>query len=113
MAGPRQASPEQMDAFSRALREAWTDGPKTLSDRIGESKQYTSQILRGEREPRRAIVFAIERAVGLPAGALSHLLGYLPVGAWSVAEAIHADPHLNPDGMATMMRLYQSLTEGA
>lgn len=96
-----------MAAFAHALREAWPDGPLKLGNKVGESKQYISQIMRGSKEPRRSLVFELERAVGLPLGALSHLLGYLPVGAWSTEEAIMADGLLSPTQKRQLLAAYR------
>lgn len=76
---------------------------------MGESRSYIHAIMHGKREPRRALVFALEKAVGLPAGALSHLLGYLPVGAWDVEAAIVTDPKLSKAGRRQLLAAYQRL----
>ncbi len=43
------------------------------------SQQQVSFWLSGQQEPNPRQAFAIERALGLRPGSLSHLLGYVPV----------------------------------
>jgi hypothetical protein len=63
-------------------------------------------------------VFAVEEALGLPGGALSSVLGYLPLGgrdtaASSVPAAIVADPLLAAAEKRGLLALYEELTATA
>jgi transcriptional regulator with XRE-family HTH domain len=108
MARPREASGEQIAAFAHAL-SAHLNGPHAateLAAEVGVDRNTIYYWRDGKREPQRAQVFKIEAALGLPAGALSHLLGYLPTGAWSVEQAITADPSLSNAEKTAMLAAY-------
>lgn len=65
---------------------------------------------RGEREPDRDVVFELERHLGERPGALSRILGYLPVGArsaLSVRDAIADDAGLDDQGRRAVLAVYE------
>lgn len=65
----------------------------------GVSPAAVSQWTTGKNEPSRRKVFAIEKVLGEKPGALSRLLGYLPLEAKpavTVEEALQADATLPP-----------------
>lgn len=71
------------ESFGAALaeqREARQLHPKELAKLLGVSAQTITNYERAEREPKPLAVFQLEDLLGLPAGTLSHHLGYLPVG---------------------------------
>jgi transcriptional regulator with XRE-family HTH domain len=110
---------ERMDRLARfasALRGAMQDAEETqtsLGDAIGVSQGAVSLWLRGATDPEPALVFAAERALGLRAGHLSGLLGYLPVGSVgappSVAVAIEADPSLSESERTILRTVLRAL----
>lgn len=107
-----KSSPEQRRAFADALRLHLGEVTQAeLARRIGVAQQAIGQWLACSTDPVPANVFAAEKALGLPPGALSHVFGYLPVGAWSVEAAIGADPMLDAAGKATVLRVYRSQVE--
>lgn len=76
------------------------------------TKHTVSLWERGGQQPRPDEVFALERVLDLVPGALSRLLGFLPLGARpvrSVPEAISADPQLTPDERDLLLVSYRSL----
>lgn len=95
-----------MEAFVEALEQEVADSGLTLGaiakaladEGITTTKHTVSLWRRGVQRMKPAEVFAIERVLGLRAGRLSSLLGYVPVdarAARSVPEAIDADPRLS------------------
>src|SRR6478752_10383788 len=102
------ANSEQRRAFGRALRQRLEDlgrsrawlGAEVARLELGEgSRGYTASAVtmwvNGDTEPTRPKVWAIEAALGAKPGALSRLLGYLPLEArpvTTVTAAIEADP---------------------
>lgn len=108
-----KSSPEQRRAFADALRLHLGDVTQAeLARRVGIKQQAIQQWLSCTTDPAPVNVFAAEKALGLPPGALSHVFGYLPVGAWSTEAAIGADPMLDAAGKATVLRVYRSQVEG-
>jgi transcriptional regulator with XRE-family HTH domain len=71
------------------------------------SDQSISQWENGENEPPPYRVFAIERALGIPPGALSAHLKYQPDGSGpSILYAIDHDPEIPDEGRETIRALY-------
>lgn len=93
------------DEYRRLLKAAFDDtgrsqswlGAEIARMEGSESPVAQSQVARyisAEHIPEPARVFAIEKALGLKAGALSHLLGYVPTGfttPLSVGDAVALD----------------------
>lgn len=108
MARPRHADDRQLAAFAHALASHLTGTHDTanLARSLGVDRATVYNWRDGKREPERSQVFAIETALGLPAGSLSHLLGYLPVGAYSVEQAITSDPDLSASAKRALLAAY-------
>jgi transcriptional regulator with XRE-family HTH domain len=91
-------TPQQLKRFGDNLRRQmgdWTD--EGLGRRIGVSKQSINQWKNGKQPggPSPANVFAAEKALQLPPGALSSPLGFVPVSALSDPQsAVVADERL-------------------
>ena len=119
-------SDEQRRAFGRALRQRLEDlgrsrawlGQQVASLELGEgARPYTASAVtmwvNGDTEPTRPKVWAIEEALETRPGALSRLLGYLPIEARPVASvpaAIEIDPRLDAEGRRVLMAVYRVLT---
>lgn len=107
----REASDEQIAAFSHALRALTVDmGPSNLGRKLGRSKQYVGQVRNGVVEPPRSLVFELEGVLGQPPGTLSRLLGYLPALTEVVGTeaAIMRDPLLSSDQRARLIDAYRA-----
>jgi hypothetical protein len=121
------ANTEQRQMFGRALRRRLEDlgrsrawlGAEVARLELGEgSRPYTASAVtmwvNGDTEPTRPKVWAIETALGAKPGALSRLLGYLPLDARPVATvpaAIDADPLLGDDARKVLVAVYRAVTE--
>ena len=87
-----------------------------LGERMGELHgrrpygQSTVGTWMARTEPTPELVFDLERALDLPPGHLSKLLGYVPVSvvavACSVPVAIEADPMLDERGRRSRWRAW-------
>jgi transcriptional regulator with XRE-family HTH domain len=79
-------------SFAEALHDrlAGVDVAAMAAD-LGATERTVRSWARGERVPPPATVFALERHLGLPPGALSTHLGYLPASTGDVARELHAD----------------------
>lgn len=84
----------------------------------GRSQPYSqanvSEWLSGARTPSPRQVFAMERALAVPPGALSQLEGYLPVEAHptpGLDAMIDADPDLTADQRAMLRTVYEQARE--
>ncbi len=122
-----ETSDEQRQAFGRAVRQrledlgrsrAWLGGEVARCEMGQGSRPYTASAVtmwvNGDTEPTRPKVWAIEEALGAKPGALSRLLGYLPVDARTVATvpgAIEQDNRLDEDGRRILLSVYRVLTE--
>ena len=64
----------------------------------------------GANLPDPDVVFAIERVLNLPPGALSRLLGYLPMlePPTSARDAIERDPDISDDVRASLIAAYDA-----
>jgi len=104
-------TPDQLAAMGAAVssaRQAAGMSQGALGATVGIGQGQVSAIENGAREmtlPQE--VFAIETALGLPAGALSFHLGYMPVGATppSVEAGIAADDTLD-DAQKNLVAAY-------
>lgn len=73
-------------------------------------EQQVSAWVNGNNIASPSRVFAIERALGVLPGALSHMLGYLPVEArdiLTVEDAVAFAPGLDAGGRANVLAVYQ------
>lgn len=105
-----EASPGQLADFAAALSVHVAGRQEWLADHLGVSQAAVSGWVTGRSEPPRMRVFAIEEALKLKPGSLSHLLGYLPVTARPVktlAEAIEFDPHLDDRAREALRNVYR------
>jgi len=109
---------EQKAEFRRVLRE--TRLRRRLSQRAlgrvaSASPNAVSQWESGRSLPVPAKVPALERALELEPGALSRLLGYLPITSGDdkvsldVIEAIRRDERLGQDGQELLITMYRQL----
>lgn len=69
-------------SFRQELQRLLVRGEQSrIASAVGVSPQTVSDWKHGRRTPRPSHVEALERALGLDAGALSHHLGYVPLAA--------------------------------
>lgn len=111
------ASRQDLVAFGRALaaelhRMARSEFAHRVAEVSGESvsEAAVSLWLLGRSEPSRQKVFAMEQVLEVRPGTLSRLLGYLPVGARTLAtadEAIRADPNLSRTAKRVLLAAYR------
>lgn len=106
---------ENLDGFSRALRDAMDRAGLNQTGLSRLVKQRTGYVVaqntiskwRGGKTPpeRPAAVFAVEKALGLPPGALSGYLGYLPIELYrvSIETALAVDDTLD-EGLRRSVR---------
>lgn len=85
-------------AMAEARRRAGLS-QAALGKELGRCQSVISEWELGRSEPPPINVFDMERACGVPPGALSRLLGYVPLeerwGTEDVTSAILADPRLD------------------
>lgn len=115
--------PELGRAIRRALEgtghsQAWLGAE--VAARQGRPDPYSQAIvsewLSGSTTITPPQLFEIESALGLRAGSLSKILGYLPVSARaasSVAAAIESDAQLSPEGRAVVLAAYRAAVEAS
>lgn len=80
------------------------------------SQSSVSNWLAGRQIPGPDVVFAMEKLLAVPPGALSRHLGYLPLAAVevrTVAEAIAADPDLTAEGRLVVTAAWQAARAAA
>ena len=120
------ANSEQRRAFGTALRQrledlgrsrAWLGGEVARLELGDGARAYSASAVtmwvNGDTEPTRPKGWAIEAALGAKPGALSRLLGYLPLEARPVATvpaAIDADPLLGEEGRRVLVAVYRAVT---
>lgn len=115
-----EATPEQMQSFAAALERA-LDGRQRawlgaqIAREVGRPTPLTAsavnQWIACTSEPSREFVFAAERVLSLPPGALSRHLGYLPINAKNIrtpADAIGADTKLSDETRRVLLRAYKA-----
>ena len=87
-----------------------------LARMLGTTQSSVSGWINGKYEPAAAMVFTIERSLGLDPGSLSRPLGYLPVEpvarSVSVEGAIAQNTQLDDDAKAALSALYRVLVRG-
>lgn len=105
--------------FGAAIRAARTEKKilqSELAEAVGSTQSLVSAYEKGEHEPPREVVYAIERALDAPAGSLSRFLGYLPVDydgrtPLSFREFLMRDEStLTPDQRRVFLDLYRQFT---
>lgn len=111
----RQGRTEAFGAALASARSARHLTQRRLGELLGGTTQSAISAWEGgEAEPSPETVFAVEEALGLPGGALSRLLGYLPLGEREVASpvsaAIAADPLLTEAEKRGLLALYEEFT---
>lgn len=107
-------TPKQADVFGRALSDLLDSrGVKrpALAETLDVSPELVRQWMTGASEPPRTKVFALEQHFKLRPGALSRLLGYLPVDARSIRYA-HFIRASDDQAAAVMEGLLPSLELG-
>ncbi len=99
-----------MHAARSAARMSQTD----LADALKSTQANISNYERGRNAPDPATCFAIEEALGLPAGSLSHHLGYIPARVETVpctiARAVAEDERLDDIKRDALLTMYRALT---
>lgn len=117
-------SPAQRRAFGQALASAMElrgFNQPMLAELLGTSQSVISQYCHGKFNAMPGSVFAIEEALKLPPGLLSHHFGYYPPAAINatpdVESAILGDPGFSDNdrkallAMVATIREYQAATE--
>jgi transcriptional regulator with XRE-family HTH domain len=108
----------QKEEFRRALREGRESqrrSQRELATALGVSHTAVSQWEVGRSLPSPAKVPDLERALELEPGALSRLLGYLPIASGDdkasldVIEAIRRDTRLGEQGQELLITMYRQL----
>ncbi len=108
----------QKEEFRRVLRETRTRrrlSLNALGSAAGVSKSAAAQWENGRSLPLPAKVPDLERALELDPGALSRLLGYLPIASGDdktsldVIEAIRRDTRLGEHGQELLIIMYRQL----
>jgi transcriptional regulator with XRE-family HTH domain len=108
----------QKDEFRRVLRETRIRrrlSLNALGSVAGVSKSAAAQWESGRSLPVPAKVPGLERALELEPGALSRLLGYLPITSGDdkisldVIEAIRRDRRLGEHGQELLITMYRQL----
>jgi transcriptional regulator with XRE-family HTH domain len=96
--------------FIRTQREVASMSIRRLADLAGVSNPYLSQIERGLRKPSAEILQQIAKALQISAETLYERAGFLSPGAAprGVREAIVADPLLNAEQQAALLKVYDS-----
>lgn len=83
-----------------------------LGRSLGIGQSTISAWVADRATPGHAIVFRVERELGVSPGSLSRHLGYLPVDVaqpGTVLDCIDADPALTPGQQAALRAVYQEL----
>jgi len=108
----------QKTEFRRALKQARIRqrlSQRALGQAAGVSKTAVSQWELGRSVPVPAKVPNVERALELEPGALSRLLGYLPIAtaddenSQDVVAALRGDKRLDEEARKLMIGLYRRL----
>jgi transcriptional regulator with XRE-family HTH domain len=108
----------QREEFRRRLRERREQqrlSQRDVADIIGVSHTAVSQWESGRSLPVPTKVPELERALELEPGALSRLLGYLPITtgedktSLDVIEAIRRDRRLGEHGQELLITIYRQL----
>lgn len=108
----------QKDEFRRVLKETRTRrrlSLRALGAVAGVSKSAVAQWENGRSLPIPAKVPDLERALEMEPGALSRLLGYLPITggdektSLDVIEAIRRDVRLGEHGQELLIAMYRQL----
>jgi transcriptional regulator with XRE-family HTH domain len=111
-------STAQKEEFRRVLKETRARRRLSLAGlgrAAGVSKSAVAQWESGRSLPTPAKVPNLERALELEPGALSRLLGYLPITsgddktALDVIEAIRRDARLGERGQELLITMYRQL----
>lgn len=83
-----------------------------LAQALGRAQSTISTWIAGNATPAPQVVFAIERHLQVPPGALSQHLGYVPVSADDepVIDAIMRDRRLSDEQRDTLISLFREFT---
>jgi transcriptional regulator with XRE-family HTH domain len=107
----------RLAAFGSALLEVRTSLRLSQTD-IARDLNVTQSAVSGwesgKYAPGPAEVFALEVRLGLAPGALSHTLGFLPLGKstqCTVETAVAADERLTDHHRAVVLACYRTLTQ--
>ena len=113
----RGAEAARLSAFAAAMADARSAAgmsQEALGEAIRRKQGSVSRYEGGILEPDPLTVFAIERALGLDPGALSHYLGFMPLSVehappvLPVLDAIEQDQRLTAQNKAMLIQVYRS-----
>lgn len=99
------------EAFGHLLKEA-RDALRLTQEDLAQVMTVSTSTVgnweRGENMPAPDVVFRLEEVVGLPAGALSKHLGYVPLGAegtgpLSLLECVENSTEVSEDDRETLL----------
>jgi transcriptional regulator with XRE-family HTH domain len=96
--------------FIRRQRELHELSMRQLSDMVGISNPYLSQIEHGLREPSDRVLQAIARSLKLPADRLYEQAGREEVES-EVVKAIRADPKLSARQRDALLEVYRGFVQ--
>lgn len=114
----REDAAPRLSAFAAAMaaaRAAAGISQQTLGEAIDRKQGSVSRYEAGLLEPDHEAVFAMERALGLKPGALSHYLGYLPLRPGTdlpllpYVDVVERDPFLDPQAKTMLISVYRSV----
>lgn len=109
--GFRDAFRERREATGISFRELG----ELVAEVMGRDTPFKASSVQewAENAPRPEIVFAIERALSVPPGGLSRLLGYVPVveEPKSVRDVIERDPDLDAGTRAVILSAYDAAVQ--
>lgn len=96
-------------AFAAAIEEAIRSRASVgaVAEHVGLSDDAVRKWTKAGAEPPPLTVFAVERFLRLAGGELSRHLGYVPVGAISVAAAIEGDADLTDSSKRILLASYR------
>lgn len=105
-------------AFGAGLADALAGRNLTqadLAELLSTTQSTISAWINGRSEPEPVTVFAVEEAIGVSAGFLSRLLGYLPlsvVGAPpNVEEAVARSDEIDDTGRRLVLSVWHTLVD--
>lgn len=117
-ASERETAAARLSAFAVAMaaaRAAAKMSQRELGHAIQRPQGSVSRYESGLIEPPAPTVFAMEQALDLEPGELSHYLGYMPIvesrirHIMPVLDALEQDPRLNPQAKTMLINVYRQM----